>query len=182
MSTPYNPINETDLRNAPEIVEHTYHWISLLGLKVISIRDQRDGAWVYILLMKDAPDFYLEFDALARNILVYSNILTEVNATKYTKEFCFDFFIEILHEQATFPKVRIISLDNESNPLKIFSRYYTSKLSMELTSELIRENITFLESITDMIVKFDLEEVWRTTEGEPHLEKNNIPNSRIEYL
>ncbi|MFW9929320.1 MAG: hypothetical protein ACFFD1_08010 [Candidatus Thorarchaeota archaeon] len=168
MNSPISTITTQDLGNAPGIVEQVNHWISLLGLETILFRDNREGSYIIMIPMKDAPDLFLEFDIYGREMIYYTNVLTDHTPDDPQEPF-YNFLIDILNEQTRYPQIRL-SLDKQEKIIvKLHMRYRTSctVLTMEFLTQLIRESESFLTDIQKYQEKYALRETWRITEGEP---------------
>jgi hypothetical protein len=165
-----------DIYNAPEIVDQLAHWGSLLGLNLVIQRDKRDGAWLIVIIWKDAPDIFFEIDYKGRNMTFYSNVLTELKSEN-SKDKLYDFLYEVMNRQSLYQTVRVCAgklRETETHMIKIYSKYRATALNMQLLSNLIMDAQKLLEHIKNLIVEFKLPEVWREMEGEANTDKYDL--------
>ncbi|OLS22619.1 MAG: hypothetical protein HeimC3_28930 [Candidatus Heimdallarchaeota archaeon LC_3] len=165
MNSPIITLTPNDLKNSPNIVESCYYWISLLGLDSVIFKDARDGSIIILVPYIDFPDIFIEFDIFGREMIFYTNTLTQVTPDDDINPFN-DFLIDTLNEQSKYPQIRLSIDKQEKLTTKIYMRFRTSFLNMEYVTQLLREAESFLKDIQNFLEKYKLPEVWRITEGE----------------
>ena len=175
---PFKNLDEVDIKNSPVYIYNTYHWIQLLNIDSVTLKDTRDGAIIFIFIIKDLPDLLVEFNSSGRTMTFYSNILTEL--ADYPNEEAYAFLVNALQKQINYPTVRLNVLQADTKPIRILSNFKTHIMNMEIFSELVTEAIDFLTMINQLIVEAGFKEVWRTTEGEEkkidEIRKYNVIN------
>lgn len=180
MSTPnpFKNLDENEIRNSPDYFFRTFHWVKLLDIATVALKDTRDGAYILIFVVKDMPDLLVEFNVTGRVMTFYSNILTELQGLPDEK--VKEFLVKALKLQINFPTVRLNILEAESLPIRILCNYRTSIMNMEFFTELVTEAMDFLGAIDELINEFSFPETWRETEGEEkkieQLRKYNVVN------
>lgn len=179
MTSPIITLTVNDLKNSPNIVESCYYWISLLGFDSVIFKDARDGSIIILIPFTDFPDIFIEFDVFGREMIFYTNILTQITPDDDINPFN-NFLIDILNEQSKYPQIRL-SLDKQETIVsKIYMRFRTSFLNMEYITQLIREAESFLKDVQTFLEKNNLPEVWRIAEGEQKIPPR--PQIRHDYF
>lgn len=156
---------------------HNIYRVEYLGIDPLIRKDKRDGAWVLMITWVEAPDLFFEFDFKGTNLTVYSNVLTEINFEKQPIEAYHKFLMQVLNLQSQYYNVRVCTgtySRSDSNIIKLFNRYKSNMLDIEMMAELIYDAKRFLNDIQELIVEYELMEVWREMEGEPPSEKYNL--------
>lgn len=179
MNSPIVTLTENDLKNSPNIVESSYFWISLLGFESVIFKDARDGSIIILVPLNDFPDLFIEFDVFGREMIFYTNVITQLSYDD-SKENFNNFLIDILNEQTKYPQIRLALYKQEKIITKIHMRFRSSCLTMEFLTQLIRESESFLKDIRKYIEKYDLSEEWRLTEGEEKIPYRSKP--QIDYF
>lgn len=168
------PVDKVGIRVSPKHVQRVYHWIRLLDFKVGVLKDQTDGSYIFIFVTKNLPDLIFGIDASGTLATIYSNILTELQDIPMEKSN--EFLKSSLKLQLGYPRLRINILDSENEPVRVMSNYKLRNLNMEFFAELMLEGMDYLAKLNDLIVEFELPEVWRVAEGEENevkLEEKN---------
>lgn len=179
MNSPIVTLTENDLKNSPDIVESCYFWISLLGFESVVFKDARDGSIIILVPINDFPDIFIEFDVFGREMIFYTNVLTQLSPDDPQDNFK-KFLIDILNEQTKYPQIRLALEKQDKIITKIYMRFRSSCLSMEFLTQLIRESEGFLKDVKNFSEKYGLSEEWRLAEGEEKIPQR--PKPQIDYF
>ncbi|MHA1941602.1 MAG: hypothetical protein ACW97P_07735 [Candidatus Hodarchaeales archaeon] len=174
-----NPIRPVDSRESlPKKIEQIIHWIDLIGLEHVILRDSPDGTYNILLPIKNCPDIHIALESNFTHISFFSNGLTTLGLE--TDKVVCDFLRKILRLQGNYFTSRVITTGSNDD-LRIFLGYRLDEVSMYRFSRKIRELIQFVKEVALLIEEFGMNELWRKTELEPKFPAIDI-RERIRFL
>jgi len=151
----------------PKKIEQIKHWLDLLGIEYIILKDNQDNTFNILLPIKDCPDIHIALESNFTHISFFSNGLTSL--AKESQDAVQSFLKQILRLQSKYFTSRVI-LTGSSDDLRIFLGYRK-----------IRELIQFVKEIAKLIEEHKMNELWRETEQEPKFPAIDI-SERVRFL
>lgn len=162
----------------PKQVEQIKHWIELIGLDPVLIKDSKEQAFNFIIPIKACPDIHVALESKFKHISFFSNVLTSLKdeSDKNVQEF----LQRLLRLQSKYFSSRVIAT-GPSDDVRIFLGYRLDEVSMYRFSRKIRELIQFVQEIALLIEELGMSELWRQTEQEPKFPEIDI-SERVRFL
>ena len=162
----------------PKQIEQIKHWLDLLGIEYIILKDNQDSAFNILLPIKDCPDIHIALESNYTHISFFSNGLTSL--AKEKQKTVNSFLSNILRLQSKYFTSRVI-LTGSSDDIRIFQGYRFDEVTMYRFSRKIRELIQFVREIAKIIEDHGMNELWRETEQEPKFPEIDI-SERVRFL
>jgi len=162
----------------PKKIEQIKHWLDLLGIEYIILKDNQDNAFNMLLPIKECPDIHIALESNFTHISFFSNGLTSL--AEEPQDAVQSFLKQILRLQSKYFTSRVI-LTGSSDDLRIFLGYRFDEVSMYRFSRKIRELIQFVKEIAKLIEDHEMNELWRETEQEPKFPAIDI-SERVRFL
>ncbi len=175
MSSSY-PVNSNTI--LPKKVEQIKHWIELIGLEPVILKDSQEGAFNIIIPIKECPDVHVALESKFIHISFFSNGLTSLE--KEPDKTVHAFLRKLLRLQSKYFSSRVITTGSNDD-LRIFLGYRLDEVSMYRFSRKLRELIQFVKEIALLIEEHGMNELWRQTEQEPKFPAIDI-SERVRFL
>lgn len=174
-----NPLYHNHSRESlPKQVERIIHWIDLIGLEHVILRDTPDGTYNILLPIKNSPDIHIALESNFTHISFFSNGLTRLGLEK--KDVVSEFLLKLIRLQGNYFTSRVITTGSNDD-LRIFLGYRLDEVSMYRFSRKTRELMQFVKEVALLIEEFGMNELWRKTEQEPKFPAIDI-RERIRFL
>ena len=162
----------------PKKIERIKHWLDLLGLEYVILKDSQDNAFNLLLPIKKCPDIHIALESNFAHISFYSNGLTSL--AEESQKTVNSFLKQLLRLQSKYFTSRAI-LTGSTDDLRIFLGYRFDEVSMYRFSRKIRELIQFVKEVAKLIDEHKMNELWRETEQEPKFPEIDI-SERVRFL
>ena len=162
----------------PQKVEQIKHWLDLLGLEHVMLKDTHDSAFNILLPIKNCPDIHIALESNFTHISFFSNGLTSLK--NESEKAVLSFLLKLLRIQGKYFTSRVITT-GPNEDLRIFLGYRLDEVSMYRFSRKIRELIHFVKEVAALLEEFKMDELWRQTEQEPKFPAIDI-SERVRFL
>jgi hypothetical protein len=162
----------------PKKIEQIKHWLDLLGIEYIILKDNQDNAFNLLLPIKDCPDIHIALESNFTHISFFSNGLTSL--AEESQKVVNSFLKQILRLQSKYFTSRVV-LTGSTDDLRIFLGYRFDEVTMYRFSRKIRELIQFVKEVAKLIEEYKMNELWRETEQEPKFPAIDI-SERVRFL
>jgi hypothetical protein len=162
----------------PKRVERIKHWIELIGLENVILKDTHTGDFNIIIPIKDCPDIHVALESKFTHISFFSSGLTSLG--KESNKTVHEFLRKLLRIQSKYFSSRVITTGSNDD-LRIFLGYRLDEVSMYRFTRKVRELIQFVKEIALLIEKYNMNELWRETEQEPKFPAIDV-SERVRFL
>lgn len=162
----------------PQKVEQIKHWLDLLRIEHVILKDNHDNAFNILLPIKNCPDIHIALESNYTHISFFSNGLTSLK--KEPDHSVSSFLRRLLQIQAKYFTSRVITT-GPNEDLRIFLGYRLDEVTMYRFSRKIREMIHFVKEVAALLEEFKMDELWRQTEQEPKFPAIDI-SERVRFI